>query len=139
MDQARASLRKTMKRLNRAYADSKSNHMLYLVLFAVALFFAVFFWNKASPGRGMGPWAVDQGAVCPAVMSFCGLPGVEASMPALRARHQLGCSCGGWSHWPGWRATSNAVLVIFLERAAAPTPWQPLAHMQVHRLLKWIF
>lgn len=46
MDQARASLRKTMKRLNRAYADSKSNHMLYLVLFAVALFFAVFFWNK---------------------------------------------------------------------------------------------
>ncbi|KAL4447674.1 hypothetical protein ABPG75_004893 [Micractinium tetrahymenae] len=46
MDQARASLRKTMKRLNRAYADSKSNHMLFLILFAVALFFAVYFWNK---------------------------------------------------------------------------------------------
>lgn len=46
MDQARASLRKTMKRLGRAYEQSRSNHMLYLILFALALFFGVFFWNK---------------------------------------------------------------------------------------------
>lgn len=46
MDQARASLKKTMKRLGRAYEQSRSNHLLYLVLFALALFFAVFFWNK---------------------------------------------------------------------------------------------
>ena len=46
MEQARASLKKTMKRLGRAYTQSKSNHMLYLVLFALALFFALFFWAK---------------------------------------------------------------------------------------------
>lgn len=46
MEQARASLKKTMKRLGRAYEQSRSNHMLYLILFALALFFAVYFWNR---------------------------------------------------------------------------------------------
>jgi len=46
MEQARLSLKKTMKRLNRAYTQSKSNHMLYLILFALGLFFFVYFWNR---------------------------------------------------------------------------------------------
>jgi hypothetical protein len=48
VEQARLSLRKTMKRLGRAYRQSKSNHMLYLVLFALAMFFAVYSWSKLS-------------------------------------------------------------------------------------------
>ncbi|KAI3429452.1 hypothetical protein D9Q98_005545 [Chlorella vulgaris] len=48
MEQARLSLRKTMKRLGRAFRQSKSNHMLYLMLFGLAMFFAVFFWSKLS-------------------------------------------------------------------------------------------
>lgn len=48
MEQARLSLRKTMKRLGRAYRQSRSNHMLYLVMFALAMFFAVYFWSKLS-------------------------------------------------------------------------------------------
>ena len=46
MDQARASLKKTMRRLGRAYEQSRSNHMLYLILFALALFFGLYFWNR---------------------------------------------------------------------------------------------
>ena len=46
MDAARASLRQTMRRLGLAYQQSRSNHMLYLFLFAIALFFAVYFWSK---------------------------------------------------------------------------------------------
>jgi hypothetical protein len=46
MEQARGSLRKTMKRLGRAYQQSRSNHMTYLLLFAILLFFGVYFWNK---------------------------------------------------------------------------------------------
>lgn len=47
MDQARASLRKTMRRLNRAWEDGKGgNHVLHLVLFAICLFFALYFWHK---------------------------------------------------------------------------------------------
>ena len=46
MEQARLSLKKTMKRMGRAMEQARSNHMLYLILFAVALFFALYFWNR---------------------------------------------------------------------------------------------
>lgn len=46
METARAGLKQTMKRLSRAYRESKSNHMLYLFLFAIALFFVVYAWNR---------------------------------------------------------------------------------------------
>lgn len=46
METAQLTLKVTMKRLNRAYRRSKSNHMVYLLLFALALFFAVYIWNR---------------------------------------------------------------------------------------------
>ncbi|KDD74623.1 hypothetical protein H632_c1176p0 [Helicosporidium sp. ATCC 50920] len=46
MEAARLTLRQAMKRLDRAYKQSKSNHMIYLFVFALAMFFAVFFWSK---------------------------------------------------------------------------------------------
>lgn len=46
VEQARLSLRKTMKRLGRAYQQTKSNHMLHLMVFAISLFFLVYFWAK---------------------------------------------------------------------------------------------
>lgn len=46
MEKARATLKKTMKRIDRAYRDSKSKHMLYLFLFAMAAFFIVYAWTK---------------------------------------------------------------------------------------------
>ena len=46
MDKARTSLRKTMRRLNRTYEQSKSNHILYLLLFAVGVFILMYSWLK---------------------------------------------------------------------------------------------
>lgn len=46
MEQARASLGQAMRKLRRAYRQSKSNHMLWVTLFALALFFAVYAWNR---------------------------------------------------------------------------------------------
>eukprot|EP00887_Chlorella_sp_A99_P003053 scaffold9.g3053.t1 len=46
MEQARATLRQTMRKLNRAYRQSKSNHVLYVFLFAIAMFFVVYAWAR---------------------------------------------------------------------------------------------
>lgn len=46
MEKARSSLRKTIKRIDRAYRDGKSNHMLYLFVFALTVFFIVYAWNR---------------------------------------------------------------------------------------------
>ena len=46
MEQARSGLRKTMRRLNRTYERSKSNHILYLLLFAVGVFAVLYTWIK---------------------------------------------------------------------------------------------
>lgn len=46
LDQARQTLRQAMKKLNRAFRSSKSNHMTYVFVFALAIFFAVYWWNK---------------------------------------------------------------------------------------------
>lgn len=46
MEKARAGLRKTVRRLNRTYEQSKSNHILYLLLFAVGVFTVLYTWIK---------------------------------------------------------------------------------------------
>ena len=46
MEKARTGLRKTMRRLNRTYEQSKSNHILYLLLFAVGVFVLLYSWLK---------------------------------------------------------------------------------------------
>jgi len=46
MEKARTGLRKTMRRLNRTYEQSKSNHILYLLLFAVGVFILMYSWLK---------------------------------------------------------------------------------------------
>jgi protein transport protein SFT1 len=43
---AQMNLKATMKRLNRVFKRAKSNHMVYLLVFALAMFFAVFMFNK---------------------------------------------------------------------------------------------
>lgn len=48
MEKVKGALKGTMKRLNRAYKDSKSNHVTYLVLFALAMFFMVYSWHRVS-------------------------------------------------------------------------------------------
>eukprot|EP00951_Prasinocladus_malaysianus_P006056 scaffold42784_cov34-Prasinocladus_malaysianus.AAC.1 len=39
MEKARLALKKSMKRMSKAYEQSKSNHLLYLVLFSLATLF----------------------------------------------------------------------------------------------------
>ena len=46
METSRQALRHTSKRLKKALRQSKSNHVLYVFLFAFACFMAVFFFNK---------------------------------------------------------------------------------------------
>ena len=46
MDQAQAALRMGMKRLDGAMKNAKSNHILYLLLFAVAMVFLVVLLRK---------------------------------------------------------------------------------------------
>ncbi|KAK9818079.1 hypothetical protein WJX72_006826 [[Myrmecia] bisecta] len=46
LEKGRGAMKKAMKRLNRAYDQSKSNHMLYLVLFILGVFFVVYMWIK---------------------------------------------------------------------------------------------
>lgn len=46
MDMAKLTLKQTMKKLDRVSRKTKSNHVLYVLLFGMALFFAVFFWIK---------------------------------------------------------------------------------------------
>ncbi len=42
MERAKLALRRTMKRLNVAYRQAQSNHLLYLALFAMALLLSVY-------------------------------------------------------------------------------------------------
>ena len=46
MEKARLALKKSMKRMNKAYEQSKSNHLLYLVLFSLATLFGLYFFAK---------------------------------------------------------------------------------------------
>ena len=46
MGRAKVGLRKTVRRLNRTYEQSKSNHILYLLLFAVGVFAILYAWVK---------------------------------------------------------------------------------------------
>mmetsp|Transcript_19031 Transcript_19031/g.48039 ORF Transcript_19031/g.48039 Transcript_19031/m.48039 type:complete len:140 (+) Transcript_19031:380-799(+) len=46
MEKARHALKKSMKHLNRAYEQSKSNHLLYLVLFSLSILLGLYFFAK---------------------------------------------------------------------------------------------
>ncbi len=54
MERAKLALRRATTRLNVAYKQAKSNHLLYLVLFAVALFTCVYMLAKVSVVCGWG-------------------------------------------------------------------------------------
>ena len=46
MEKAKLALKQPIKRMNKAYDQSKSNHLLYLVLFASATLLGVYFFAK---------------------------------------------------------------------------------------------
>ena len=46
MEQARAGLKRGMRRLNKAFHQSRSNHLIYLFLFCVSVSFLLYFWSK---------------------------------------------------------------------------------------------
>lgn len=46
MDIAKVTLKQTMKRLDRVSKKTRSNHVLFVVLFGVVIFFCVFLWLK---------------------------------------------------------------------------------------------
>ncbi|KAI8109081.1 hypothetical protein M9435_005497 [Picochlorum sp. BPE23] len=46
LDMAKMTLKQTMKRLDRVSKKSRSNHVLYVLLFGLALFFCAYFWIK---------------------------------------------------------------------------------------------
>lgn len=46
LDQASLAMKKGMRRVNRALQQSKSNHFLYLALFCLAIFFALYLWAR---------------------------------------------------------------------------------------------
>jgi predicted PurR-regulated permease PerM len=46
MEKAKVELKRGMRRLSRAFQQSKSNHLLYLVLFCVAVFAFLYVWAK---------------------------------------------------------------------------------------------
>ena len=46
MEKAKVELKRGMRRLNRAFQQSKSNHLLYLVLFCIAVFAFLYVWAK---------------------------------------------------------------------------------------------
>lgn len=48
MDTAKASLRQTMKRLDEVARKTKSNHLLYVILFGLVILLGVYFWTKIS-------------------------------------------------------------------------------------------
>ncbi|CAK0751177.1 hypothetical protein CVIRNUC_002048 [Coccomyxa viridis] len=43
MEQAEMALKRGMRRVNKAFRQSKSNHLLYLALFCLAIFFMLMF------------------------------------------------------------------------------------------------
>ena len=46
METARLTLRQTIKRLDRVAKKTRSNHVLYVFLFGIALFFVAYAWAK---------------------------------------------------------------------------------------------
>jgi hypothetical protein len=46
METARLTLRKTVKRLDRVARKTRSNHVVYVFLFGLALFMAFYAWTK---------------------------------------------------------------------------------------------
>jgi hypothetical protein len=52
MERAKLVMRRAMGRLNIAYKQAQSNHMLFLVLFAILLFTGLYVLSKVS-----APWA----------------------------------------------------------------------------------
>ncbi|BDA46283.1 probable Bet1-like protein At4g14600 [Coccomyxa sp. Obi] len=46
MERAKTDLKRGMRRLNRAFQQSRSNHLLYLVIFCIAVFFFLYMWAK---------------------------------------------------------------------------------------------
>lgn len=46
MENARTALKKGMKQLNRTFKQSKSNHVLYLVIFACLFLFVLITWTR---------------------------------------------------------------------------------------------
>ena len=46
LEQASLAMKKGMRRVNRALQQSKSNHFLYLALFCLAIFFALYLWAR---------------------------------------------------------------------------------------------
>jgi protein transport protein SFT1 len=48
METARLTLRQTMKKLDRVARKTRSNHVVYVVLFAFALIMGAYFWSRVS-------------------------------------------------------------------------------------------
>jgi hypothetical protein len=46
LERGRTELKRGMRRLNRAFQQSKSNHLLYLVIFCIAVFVFLYLWAK---------------------------------------------------------------------------------------------
>lgn len=46
METARLTLKQTVKRLDRVARKTKSNHVLYVFLFGITLFFVAYFWIR---------------------------------------------------------------------------------------------
>jgi len=46
MDTARLTMRQTLKRLDRVARKSRSNHVIYVFLFGIALLMTAYFWSK---------------------------------------------------------------------------------------------
>lgn len=46
LDQASLAMKKGMRRVNRALQQSKSNHFMYLAVFCLAIFFALYLWAR---------------------------------------------------------------------------------------------
>eukprot|EP00192_Tetraselmis_astigmatica_P017854 CAMPEP_0117653064 /NCGR_PEP_ID=MMETSP0804-20121206/2987_1 /TAXON_ID=1074897 /ORGANISM="Tetraselmis astigmatica, Strain CCMP880" /LENGTH=141 /DNA_ID=CAMNT_0005459205 /DNA_START=169 /DNA_END=594 /DNA_ORIENTATION=- len=58
MEKVRMTLKRSMKRMNKAYEQSKSNHLLYLILFSLATLFGLYFFAKVV---GTIRWVFDYG------------------------------------------------------------------------------
>lgn len=46
MEMAKETMHHTMKRLQRVARKTRSNHLLYVFLFGILLFFTFYFWTK---------------------------------------------------------------------------------------------
>ena len=45
-ERAKTEMKRGMRRLNRAFQQSKSNHLLYLAIFCIAVFVFLYVWAK---------------------------------------------------------------------------------------------